>query len=229
MAQIAADSGNPDEFRQAGRKASNGLHLRPSASPVASYFGSRVARILALSFVFIGTDGQSALWIPTAFAQPTPAAEVADDEPSDDKEAVIPPGKEELLGEMLGLGATFPGDCKFATGEADGPAIRVTYTCPTGEVVFQLVHPSRAALTATKTDRFAVTLQSGSPPDGLAAALVSRIRSREGAFEWMWVGKGRRSRSSGPTTLLAAAGLLGIVALGWLVRRRLAARRKHPR
>jgi hypothetical protein len=149
-------------------------------------------------------------------------------EPTDEPHPVIPPGQEELLADILGRGATFADGCTFAGGQADGPVIRATYTCPTGEVVLELVHPSLEAATATRTDRFAITLKNGSPPDGLIAALASRIRSREAAFEWKWIGQAS-SPFSRPMIELAAIALLGLAALGWALRMRRSARRTDLR
>jgi hypothetical protein len=102
----------------------------------------------------------------------------------DDDELVVPPGQDELLADMLGRGAPLPGPCRFAGGAADGPVIESTYQCPTGEVVLELVHSSQASPTAIQTERFAITVQSGSLPDGLVDAVASLLHAREGDFEW---------------------------------------------
>ena len=100
-------------------------------------------------------------------------------------EAVVAPGQEDLLAEMLGRGAALPGECAFAGGTVGGGAITGTYQCPDGEVVFELRSPSTAPAASERTARFAITLLKGSPPPTLAAALKSRIVSRETAIEWM--------------------------------------------
>ena len=132
---------------------------------------------------------------------------------------VIPPGQEELLTEMLGKGATLPGSCKFAGGSVEGSIVQSTYACPAGEVVFELHHPSRAPAGATRTAQFALTLKSGSPPDGLQAALVALIRAREGSFRWKWL-NASPWQSSRLVIPLAAAGFLALVVLGLVLRRR---------
>jgi hypothetical protein len=156
----------------------------------------------------------------TAAEHEGPAEEAREPE-TDEPRAVIPPGQEDLLAEMLGRGAPLASGCTFAGGHADGPSVRVTYTCPSGEVVLELAHPDQARSTTAKTERFAITLQSGSPPDELVADLVSRIRSRENLFEWKWIGR-RRGASRLRTIVLgvAAVGLLGLAALAWALRRR---------
>src|SRR5438105_71718 len=58
---------------------------------------------------------------------------------------VIPPGQEELLATMLGKGAVLPDECKLADAEVDHTTIKAKYTCPGGEVVFELAHPSTGA------------------------------------------------------------------------------------
>jgi hypothetical protein len=140
-------------------------------------------------------------------------------------EAVIPAGQEELLAAMLGKGATLPDQCKLAGAEIDHSIVKATYTCLGGEVVFKLAHPSNAPASATHTARFAITVLSGSPPADLAPALASLITSREAAFEWKFLAPAdTASRFSLAHVALAAAGLLGIAALGWVLRRRMSGR-----
>jgi hypothetical protein len=100
-------------------------------------------------------------------------------------ELVVPPGQEELISAMLGRGTTLPDGCKFAGGTVDGSIIRSTYTCPSGQVVVELTHASNAAETATQTEDFAITVQSGAPPEELTDVLASLIRSREPEFAWV--------------------------------------------
>lgn len=114
-------------------------------------------------------------------------ARASESEPLPYDEPVVPPGQDDLLSSMLGRGAPLPDGCKFAGGGADGPLIRTTYTCPSGEVVYHVVHPDNATETATETEQFAIMVESGAPPDSLADALASLMRSREGEFEWLWL------------------------------------------
>jgi hypothetical protein len=102
-------------------------------------------------------------------------------------EPVVPPGQDQLLSTMLGHGARLPEGCKFAGGAADGPLIRSTYRCPSGEVVYHIVHPENATESATQTERFAIMVESGAPPTTLIDALASLMRSSEGEFEWLWL------------------------------------------
>src|SRR5690349_90365 len=92
---------------------------------------------------------------------------------------VIPPGQEELLAAMLGKGAQLPDGCALGDGSIDGDAVRVTYHCPSGDVVLQLSHPSTRTLQSTVTNRFALTVLSGSPRRDLLAAIEALIRARE--------------------------------------------------
>ena len=149
----------------------------------------------------------------------TPATESNEVGANTAPEAVVPPGQEELLAAMLGRGAALPGPCTFVGAGADHAIIRSTYSCPHGTVVFELRHPSNAPGNATHTAQFAIMLHSGAPPDGLTDALASLIRSRESAFTWKWLGTPSK-RSSRLNVFLAAAGVLGIAALGWALRRR---------
>jgi len=133
-------------------------------------------------------------------------------------QAVIPPGREDMLAEMLGRGATLPGNCTFTGGQIDRTSVKASYTCPGGAVVFELRHPSLTQSGAVETEKFAVILQSGSPPSGFAEELGARIRSREGPFEWKWLGVSP-TRFSRLGVIIAAA-VIGAGALWLLLRRR---------
>jgi hypothetical protein len=98
--------------------------------------------------------------------------------------AIIAPGQESLLAEMLGRGETLPGPCIFANGQVESALARCTYRCPAGALVLELRHSSQAAGAAATTDRFAIAIASGAPPAGFMDALVSRIRAREASFVW---------------------------------------------
>jgi hypothetical protein len=97
---------------------------------------------------------------------------------------VIPAGQEELLLSMLGRGASLPDGCALADGRVEYRTVKATYACPLGEVVVELSHPVGAPETATRTDRFAVIIDSGSPPESLVDALATSVRAQESAFEW---------------------------------------------
>lgn len=96
----------------------------------------------------------------------------------------VGPGHDDLLADMLGRGTTLPGPCRLTACGADGTVVRGTYACPGGEVVFELRHPTGAPADATRTNRFAILVTSGTPPPALANELESRVRSREAGFEW---------------------------------------------
>ena len=160
------------------------------------------------------TDPFGAFRVPAAVAQ-TEAVKNSEVGP----EWVIPPGQEELLAEMLGRGATLPGDCKFAGAEANRTVITTTYTCAQEEVAFELRHPSAAPPGATQTGRFAIALHHGTPQKDLTEALVALIRSREGGFQWKRIGPLSRPSARG-TVLVTAAALLGAAVLGWTLLRR---------
>ena len=200
----------------------------------------RCATAVALALMLLEVGVRAFLWVPTAAAQPernsevssTPAAAEgltarAIGEPAEN-ELVIPSGQEELLADMLGRGATLPGGCKFAGGHADGPKISATYSCLNGDVVFELLHPSKAPAGAIETSKFAIVLRSGSPPGELIASLATRIRARESDFQWKWAAPVRFGYAALPTPLLlalAGAGLLALAALWWVARARSAAPR----
>ncbi len=97
---------------------------------------------------------------------------------------VIPAGQEELLLSMLGRGASLPDGCALADGRVEYRTVKATYACPLGEVVVELSHSDDAPETATRTDRFALIIDSGSPPESLVDALATSVRAQESAFEW---------------------------------------------
>lgn len=122
------------------------------------------------------------LWTMTspAVAAPVPR-------PSPRGEPVIPPGQEELLGNILGRGAALPGGCAFTGGQIEHATVVGRYQCDGGGVTIELSHPSRAPAGSLQTDRFAVIERGGTPPPGFSDALASWIRSHEAAFEWKWL------------------------------------------
>jgi hypothetical protein len=114
--------------------------------------------------------------VSAAAAEPSP---VLDD-------PVIPAGHEQLLAAMLGKGVQLPGGCTLVSGEIEYSIVVATYSCPWGEVVLELGHSSNATPTSILTEKFALTLQSGSAPEAFGEALAQLIRSREAAFQWAW-------------------------------------------
>lgn len=135
---------------------------------------------------------------------------------------VIAPGQEEMLAAMVGKGAQLPGDCKLTGGEVAYDTVKATYACPGGEVVLELTHPTKAGSGATRTERFALQVRSGSPPPGLPAAIETLIRAREGTFEWTML-EVKPEASSTTWASGAGATLVAVTILGWLVWRRRAA------
>jgi len=135
---------------------------------------------------------------------------------------VVPTGQDELIADMLGRGATLPGGCKFDAGDVNGSVIRSTYTCPSGNVVLELRHPTKAPPGALRTDQFAITVHAGSPPAGLQDALAALIRTREATFKWLIVSGSARPHV--PITLILIGGIV-LLALAASVLRRRAGRR----
>jgi hypothetical protein len=123
-------------------------------------------------------------------------------------EYVIPAGQDELLGAIVGRGASFPGDCAFAGGQVEHAAILGKYGCPHGEIALALEHPSRAPAGAARTERFAITVRSGSPPAGFLEAFESWVRAHEGSFQWQWLPPPAPTPSLSPPA--SAAGPAGL-------------------
>lgn len=107
-------------------------------------------------------------------------------EPPD--QPIITSGWEGVIAEMLGAGEAVADRCRLTDGQIDGLLIRAVYRCGTDDVVIELRHPSKATADGVRTERFAVSVASGSPPAELLPALVSRVRASEGRFEWRWPG-----------------------------------------
>lgn len=129
---------------------------------------------------------------------------------SDERHAVFAPDQDELLGEMLGKGESIQ-ECQFAGGVADGWTIRVTYSCPAGNVALEIVARDISSHLAMVIDHFVIRVLSGSPPDGFTSVLSSRIRARERELSWNWVGKSRGA--SWCTRIVIVVGLLAVAAL----------------
>jgi hypothetical protein len=125
--------------------------------------------------------------------------------------AAVPPGQDEVIAEILGRGKIFPGECRFAGGDA-GRSIRATYVCRDGEIVVELLHPGGARASAVNTARFAVVLRGKPIPDGFADALAANIRSHEGAFQWK-IFRSREARRAAALVLSLIGPLVACVAL----------------
>jgi hypothetical protein len=145
-----------------------------------------------------------------ALAAATPVAEA--------QKAVIQPGQETLVADMLGKGVTLPDGCAFADGRIEAEAVAGTYRCASGDVGIELRHPSIALPDAHRTAQFALTVTKGTAPPALIDALTARIRAHEDKFEWTMM-------ATGPAPLplpWIGAGVLVLVlaAAAWWMRRR---------
>jgi hypothetical protein len=163
-----------------------------------------------------------ALGVARARAQePSPPPDV-DTARASEKHA-IEAGSEELFGQMLGKGEALPGGCKLTDGSIQRTSVLATYGCGEAEVVLELMHPEDAPTGAVRTERFAVTVKSGTAPGGLVEAIADKIRAGEAKFAWTDVGStGERPAVRGTRWLV---GLVVVVA-AWLVFRSL--RRRTP-
>lgn len=138
--------------------------------------------------------------------------------PAEELQHVIPPGQEPLLADLLGSGQELPGGCKFADGQIDRSTIVATYDCGGGQVVLEVHHPEEASSGAVRSERFALAVRSGTPPQGLLDAILARVRAREKEFEWKHVGK---PGGAGMARLLPLVGalLLVLALVLWRLRR----------
>jgi MYXO-CTERM domain-containing protein len=142
-------------------------------------------------------------------------------------ESFIPPGQEELVGAMLGNGVALPGDCKLASGNLEKTTIKATYACPSGDVVVELTHPAAAPTNAARTEKFALRVESGTPPADLQSVVLSRIREREGQFSWTVYPAKTSAAEPTAVPMLSGGLVLGLLVLAALLlwRRRTVATR----
>lgn len=149
------------------------------------------------------------------------AAQLPSPASAGDEAPVIPPGQEDLLSAMLGLGSTLPGDCAFAAGNVTHSVVVATYKCAAGDVVFEITHPLLAGDKAVVTKQFAISQKSGSPSPDLAEAVATLVRTRESEFEWKWLA-GASAEATRPTWMFEGGLIIlaGIGLLGWALRRR---------
>lgn len=112
----------------------------------------------------------------------------ASDAAQPDYGPAIPAGQEDLAAAMLGQGRDLPGDCRLSDSSISYSVIDATYQCGSGVVVLELAYPSDSALVATRTQKFSVRIESGTPPDGLLRTVVALIRARESTFRWLYLG-----------------------------------------
>jgi len=147
--------------------------------------------------------------------------------PAPGDEAVIPPGMESLIGDMVGRGQQLPGGCTLSDGQIDRTAVRATYTCQDGQVALELLHPTAAPAGALRTQQFALAVKSGTAPPGFVDAVAERVRAREGEFTWKIItgGAGGGERGMRSVLLTAAAVLVGLLLLAAMVRAVLRLRR----
>lgn len=147
--------------------------------------------------------------------------------------AVIPPGYESLLADMLGRGEELPGACSFTGASADRTLVRGRYSCASGEVVLELRHVDAAPPGAATTNRFALVVSEGSAPGELTKALELRVRAREADFEWSWTPLPGPEERTDYFSLIRGAALVSLlvliaaIAAGWLLQRSM--RRQAPR
>jgi hypothetical protein len=172
--------------------------------------------VLALSAANVA--GQASPPAASATQGRLPGPEPTVEEVRGEPVAVIPPGQEELLSEMLGRGATLAGGCKLSAGSVSGSTMSATYQCAGGEVVLELVHPKKAPANSTATEQLAIAVRSGTPPEGLIKELAQRIREREARFQWTWLEGERKTpaHSSSPPRSwmpIAAGVVLAVTAV----------------
>lgn len=143
-------------------------------------------------------------------------------------ELVIVAGQEAALAVMLGQGRTLPGDCRLAGGRVERAVVIADYACAAGPVSLELRHATAAPAAVARTARFAILPRNGDPPEGLVAALVEVVRSRETTVEWRDVGIATESYPLWRSALrvnvyvFLAAASATLVTIAWVRRRHVA-------
>jgi hypothetical protein len=99
--------------------------------------------------------------------------------------AVVPPGQEDLVAEMLGRGEDVGPGCRLTAVDIEPTRIEGAYACQgqSGEARVALTYPSSSSPPAARTTREFV-LSARSAPESLLVALEERIRAREAAWRW---------------------------------------------
>jgi hypothetical protein len=128
---------------------------------------------------------------------------------------IITPGREDVVAEMLGTGEAIADRCRFTDGHIGPTMIRAVYRCGANDVILELRHPSKMTADGIRTDRFAISVASGSPPLDLLPSLTSRIRAREARFEWRWPGTALLPLRTILLGMLAVVVLLLVSAPWW--------------
>ncbi len=157
------------------------------------------------------------LGIPGAGATPTTETEEPDS-------WVIPPGREDVVGKIIGLGVELPGSCKLDKGDIQYSVIEATYLCNGDRFTLVLAHPDQTESPRTTTERFAISSKGAAAPEDLLNAIEAHVRQSEALFEWAKTapseGEPTTMLPSGPMLYLAIAGaLLAVVALGFILRK----------
>ncbi len=153
----------------------------------------------------------------------------ADETPTDTEgkgQWVIPPEREQVLGGILGVGDELTDNCKLGNGDIRYSIIKATYICDGKPFEVEFAHPDQANTAPSATTKnFAITAtDKGIPPD-LLTSLQTRVRDKEGDFEWQWIAP---PKSEVETALpidgvllyaAAAAALIGIGVVGFILRK----------
>jgi len=160
------------------------------------------------------------LLVTSQVGTPLHAQESGREDGADEGGAVIVPGKEQLLAQMLGLGADLPAECSFAGGDIDRTFVHGKYTCPGGEVVLDVRHVDAGKAPVATTAKFAISIVSGSAPAGLVDAVAAQIRAREAEFEWKWIEPPQKPLSQTNTMLIGSVGIALAAIVGFVLRRR---------
>ena len=144
---------------------------------------------------------------------------------------VIPPGREDVLGQMTGVGAGQIAGCELLGAQVDKDHVVARYRCQeSGAVSLWLVHPSAVeGRPRARTEHFALVDAPGEPPApaALADLVAARVRAAEGGWEWVVASPASTSAedawvsSTTPRWVVAAiaTGMLA-AAGGWIALRR---------
>jgi tetratricopeptide (TPR) repeat protein len=97
---------------------------------------------------------------------------------------VIPPGQEQLLGQMLGINEVLADGCKLDTAEVKLSQVEVKYDCAGGARRLVLRHPSSSEPSLAKTAAFAIG-DGGGATAALVDAVLSRATPRQAGFRWI--------------------------------------------
>jgi tetratricopeptide (TPR) repeat protein len=101
---------------------------------------------------------------------------------------VIPPGRETIIGRMVGDGVeSLSGGCALVRAAILQAVVKAEYACGGVAVEVLMRHPEGAAASALRTSAFAIEVTPADAPAEFVATLLQRVKEGERGWEWQMV------------------------------------------